>query len=875
MKKLLWLFIVGFLFACGTSKETSKEVDIVVDETSEAAEEEPLIIIDDNYITPERPIYRATETLLTDLVHTKLEVDFIWEKSQMNGIATITAKPHFYATNQLILDAKGMEINSVKMNGKGLKFNYANDILTITLDKTYTRDDQYTVVIDYLAKPEERETGGSAAITSDKGLYFINPKGEDENKMPQIWTQGETEASSVWFPTVDQPNAKTTQEIFIKVQDKYKTLSNGKLVSSKKVDGGMRIDHWKQELPHAPYLFMMGVGEFKVVEDSYTRPDGSKMAVNYYVEPQWEPYAKDIFGETPAMIEFFSELLGVAYPWDKYHQIVTRDYVSGAMENTGAVIFGDFVYRTDRELLDGNDQATIAHELFHHWFGDLVTCESWSNLPLNESFANYSQYLWDEHRYGLDEADYNAEIEAEGYYQSAGIQGYHDLIWFDYEDKEQMFDAHSYNKGGRILHMLRNYLGDEAFFAGINHYLEARKFQAAEFHHLRLSFEEISGEDLNWFFDQWFLGSGHPDLRFIPWADKENNKLVIQAYQKQDLELCPIYKLPFEIAVFDDEGKHVHKVEMDELEEEFVIPFKGTLKGYIIDDEQMLLGDLKVDDKPEHMYRYQYYHGERYKARKAGLKKGFDSSAEGQQLILDALKDKFWHIRELALDKVSSLNDESKSAAIEVVKSMIEMDPKSRVRAKAILVLESLLEDENTRKELYTKAVKNDRSYSVIKEALAGLAAVDSELALAEAESLEDEPSSKMLFGILQLYGTHGGPEKIDFFVEAMNNPVLQGWDRLGAVNATTLFIVNHDAEVASKALQIYKSQMDKGGYYMQMFLPQNIKYLNEHFTKTIVELNEELTTYEENNDAVYADQTRKKIEAYESVQQKYQALMK
>jgi aminopeptidase N len=122
------------------------------------------------------------------------------------------------------------------------------------------------VVIGYVAKPDERETGGSAAITSDKGLYFINPKGDDPTKMPQIWTQGETEASSVWFPTIDSPNAKTTQEIFITVDDKYATLSNGKLISSKKNSNGTRTDHWKQELPHAPYLFMMGIGEFKVVK---------------------------------------------------------------------------------------------------------------------------------------------------------------------------------------------------------------------------------------------------------------------------------------------------------------------------------------------------------------------------------------------------------------------------------------------------------------------------------------------------------------------------------------------------------------------------------------------------------------------------------
>ncbi len=455
------------------------------------------------------------------------------------------------------------------------------------------------------------------------------------------------------------------------------------------------------------------------------------------------------------------------------------------------------------------------------------------------------------------------------------MQGYHDLIWFDFDDKEQMFDGHSYNKGGRILHMLRNYLGDEAFFAGMNHYLESRKFQAAEFHHLRQSFEEVSGEDLNWFFDQWFLGSGHPNLVFMPWADEENDKLVIQAYQKQDLELCPIYKLPFEIATFDDEGKHVHEVEIDALENEIVIPFKGTLKGYVIDNQQMLLGDVKVTDKSKSMYRYQYYNGERYHARKEGLKLGFDASAESKQMILDALKDDFWHIRELALDKVNRLDEAGQTAAVAMVKEMIANDPKSRVRAKAIVVLEDILEDEMARKTIYANAVKTDQSYSVVTEALSGLATIDPEMAMAEAAKMENESSSKMIFGICQLYAAHGGPEKIDYFIKSMGNPTLQGWDRLGALNQMTLFVSKNEPEVAEKALKVYQEQSETGSYYMQMFLPQNVNYINENFTAKIVDLKEELAAYEENDDAVYADQTRKKIAAYEAVQVKYQELMK
>jgi len=411
-------FVSTFLIltACHQSKESVQESESwgapeMVEELPEGdfteEEWEEMMMEEENpYV---RGIYNSSRTLQTDIVHTRLEVSFDWEHARLNGKEILTAKQHFYTSDSLILDAKGMDILSVEMNNKKLAYTYNDSLhLRIQLDRKYTRDEKFNVTIQYVSKPDERKVGGSAAITSDKGLYFINPKGEDKTKMPQIWTQGETEANSVWFPTVDAPNAKSTEEILMTVQDKYMTLANGKLISSKKNADGTRTDHWKQDLPHAPYLFMMAVGEFKTVKDSYTRKDGSKMEVNYIVEPAYEKDAKAIFGETPEMIRFFSEKLGLEYPWDKYSQIVVRDYVSGAMENTGAVIFGDYVYKTKRELIDGNDESTIAHELFHHWFGDLVTCESWANLPLNESFANYSQYLWDEYEYGVDEADYNA-----------------------------------------------------------------------------------------------------------------------------------------------------------------------------------------------------------------------------------------------------------------------------------------------------------------------------------------------------------------------------------------------------------------------------------------------------------------------------------
>ena len=417
-------------------------------------------------------IYKAEREKTHTLIHTKLKVDFNFKEKQLNGEAWVTAKAHFYATNKFVLDAKAMLIYEVSLKGIKLEYEYDEYEITVKLPKEYTKEEEFTIYIKYTARPEKVKEKGSAAITAAKGLYFINAEGLDKNKPTQIWTQGETEGSSCWFPTIDAPNQKTTQEIYITVPNKYVTLSNGALISQTK-NKGNRTDYWKMTQKHAPYLFFLGVGEFEIIKDKY-----KNISVDYYVEKEYAKYAKDIFGDTPEMMHFFSDKLGVEFPWNKYSQIVVRDYISGAMENTTAVVHGEQAYQTPGQLIDENKhENTIAHELFHHWFGDLVTSESWSNLTLNESFANYSEYLWQEYKYGKQAAEMylyeNIKLYIDG--QEADKK----LVRFNYLDKEDMFDLVSYNKGGAILHMLRNYVGDEAFFTSLKTYLIEYKYKAA------------------------------------------------------------------------------------------------------------------------------------------------------------------------------------------------------------------------------------------------------------------------------------------------------------------------------------------------------------------------------------------------------------
>ena len=709
------------------------------------------------------PPYNPSHTFEHDLIHTKIEISFDWAQKRANGKATLTLRPWFYATDKATLDAKNFDIKSVTFEGKSeqLKYDYDNEQLIVHLGKTFTRNDEFKLVISYTAKPDERESfGGSAAITQDKGLYFINAEGADPDKPRQIWTQGETESNSFWFPTVDKPNERCTQEMYITVDDKYKTLSNGVLVSSKKNADGTHTDYWKMDKPHAPYLFMMAIGEYAVVKDKWRGID-----VDYYVEPKYEAYARDIYPYTTEMLEFFSQKLGYQYPWSKFSQVVVRDYVSGAMENTTAVIFGEFMQKTKRELLDDHltNEKVVAHEMFHHWFGDLVTTESWANLTLNEGFANYSEYLWLEHKYGRDEADFHEMQEQQGYIFSAGDGG-HPLINFGYAERESMFDAHSYNKGGATLNMLRQQVGDEAFFASLQRYLKKNEFSDVEAHELRLAFEDVTGQDLNWFFNQWFFGAGHPDLDITYDWDEAAHQASVTIEQKQSgKEVAHVFDLPLNVDIYDADGK-VRRENIRVTKRKQTFTFDAAAKPALIntDADKALLcekSDHHTTEEWAFMYRNAPRFRDRYEAME-GLKK--DKSELAKQVNIDALQDKFWVMRQKALNRV----DPSDPAALAAIAKIAESDPEPSVRATAIEALGETGDKQYI--PLITKGLSGEQAYSIVSASLSALTKLDPKAAVDASKGLENDDSDALTGTLSELYAQHPDRANLSFFEKRM-----------------------------------------------------------------------------------------------------------
>lgn len=699
--------------------------------------------------------YRETATKINNLIHTRLEVKPDFSKSYLYGKAWLTLKPHFYKTDSLTLDAKGMEINKITLikgtKQVSLKYEYNDWNLRIKLDKTYSANESYTIYIDYVAKPDEFETKyPEGALLGIKGMYFINPEGKDKNKPTQIWTQGEPESNSAWFPTIDKTNQKTTQELTVTVDNKYVTLSNGKLMSQKKNADGTRTDYWKMELPHAPYLFFLGVGDYAIVKDSWKGKE-----VNYYVEPEYASVAKKIFGNTPEMMTYFSKITGVEYPWIKYSQITGRDYVAGAMENTTATIHQNFAQQDARELIDGNHwEGTIAHELFHQWFGNYVTTESWSNLTLNESFADYSQTLWDEYKYGKDAGEAENYQGMQNYLQSGSDNV--DLVRFHYSNKEDMFDAVSYQKGGRVLNMLRNFVGDSAFFKSLNNYLTTNKFKSAEAHQLRLAFEEVTGRDLNWYFNQWYFGSGHPQVSidYLFNDAEEKVKVIIKQNQKSG----KIFTLPFAIDIFNGADKTRNNVWVKNAVDTFSFSYTKRPDLINVDADKIMLWN-KTDNKTLDNYFHQYKYAGNYVDRREAIafaaKNQKDKKA--QELLMLALKDKYHGLRNFTLSVLDLENELIKKNAEPIILDLAKNDKKTTVRGNAIGMLG---EYEKTEYANLFKAAVKDSSYTVAGNALNALNTVDETSAMAIAKELYKTPTKGLLKeSIITLLASTGDEE--------------------------------------------------------------------------------------------------------------------
>ena len=661
-----------------------------------------------------------------DTQNIRLELRFDWEHEQALGTETITLSPLVTDLRRVELDAANMIFNSVKLaSGLPLKFDSdsSQEKLRITLNQVYQPHDTINIVIDY-------HTNGVTTARGipgfGRGLRFIKPTSDDATRPRQIWSQGETEYNHYWFACYDHPNDFTTTEIIATAEKPLMVISNGKLLSTKDNKDNTRTFDWKIDQPHATYLTSIVVGEYATVEGNY-----AGIPVISYVYPSELTEGRVTTARLPEMVKFFSEKTGVKYPYAKYSQTMTRDF-GGGMENISATTQTDNMIHDARSELDQTSDSLQSHELAHQWFGDYVTCRSWADIWLNESFATYFQAMWDEHWLGRDDFLYrDVKANQDTYYRDWARGLRHPIVTENYANPEAVFDTYAYPRGGAVLHMLRKTLGEDNWWRAINHYLTKYAHQPVSTEQFRIAIEEATGQSMDWFFDEWLYKMGHPVFRVAQSydADAKTLKLELKQYQKPDPNYeypqTSFFQTPVEIEIGTATGMRVERVLIEPKEEQsFSFQVDGEPLLVNFDYGDTLIKDLFFD-KPTDALIYQLTRDEDVMGRMWALgqlsekRQAVNTSDAEKGLIVEAIsssltRDKFWGMRfEDAAALQDAPGDDVKTCLLIATK---DKDP--RVRARAIQALGA--RKDPSLAEAFQRSL-GDESYSVIRAAAEAL----------------------------------------------------------------------------------------------------------------------------------------------------------
>jgi aminopeptidase N len=720
--------------------------------------------LDEVVISPQNLItsYKGSYQKFFDLLHTKLFVTPDFREKQVYGKAELLLKPHFYEQNTLTLDAKWMRINKVTLKtatgDKPLDYQYDTLRLKISLDKAYTMNEQLVISIDYIAQPYKQD---SLQVEEGRGLYFIDTEDKNPYKPMHLWSQGESESSSCWFPTLDATNQKTSQEIFVTIDTALVSLSNGLLIDSKSNGDGTKTDHWKQDKPHSPYLFFLGVGNYVKSVDQWRGKE-----VSAYTFPKYEEAVADIFKNLPEMMDFFSAKTGVDYPWDKLANIMAYDYTAGAMENTSAIIYYDKMFCTKQQLIDLDFDWIIAHELFHHWFGDLVTAESWANLTLNESFADYSEYLWYEYKHGRDVADAYGHNALKKYLHTSRYKK-EPLVNYYYDRPQEMFDAIRYEKGGKILHSLRYYLGDDAFFASLKKYLTDFKYRSAEISDLRKCFEEISGEDLSWYFNQWWMDKGHPILDITHQYDAGNKTIALTVRQTQTAAEAPTFRIPTRVDIYVNGKTESKIIDITDRVQTFYFPSAAAPQLVNFDADKVLVCE-KNQTLSDAENIFKYYNAPLYLDKLEALEalafKQKDNAAV-QTVLLKALQEKNYYLRMDAINLIDADKFADKSQLLLSLQKIINTDPVSQVREKAVTKIARIQKDKSA--GIMEYVLNNDSSLITLAAALTQLNTYNKEKAYSYASKLSNTESPELMTVIAKVF-KDSSADNLEFFKKSI-----------------------------------------------------------------------------------------------------------
>jgi aminopeptidase N len=656
-----------------------------------------------------------------DALHYRLAFRFDVPRKTVWGENTVTLSALKDDLSRIALDAVDFEVTAVAdAAGAPLKFERTATELVVLPGRPLSYGEICTFTVKYVINEPKA------------GIKFVP---ESADSPAQINTYSWPEDARRWFPCFDAPDDKVTDELIATVPVGDRVLSNGRLAEvTEDKAAGTQTFHWFMDQPLPTYNIMMAVGPFEVIRDR--RGD---LPVDYWVDKNDVPDAPRSFRKTPRMIDFYARTFGVDYPWAKYDQICYAGY-GGGMEATSATMLGRSMIHDARADQDFPSDGLVAHELAHQWWGDLITERDWADVWLSESFATYAEYLWTRFDQGEDEGALNLLDKKNAYLGEARTRYMRPLVFNRYNNPWDIMDSHSYPKGAAILHMLRFVMGDGPFFRALKQFLTAYAYQSVDTHDLMRTIKEATGQNMDWFFEQWVYKAGHPVFD-VSWSwDEPAGRVKVKVIQTQDTSKgVPIYRTPVVIGLVLGDRVVSERVWISKKEETFSLPADSRPFLVRFDEGNWLLKEAVVARSTEELLFQVKGDDALGRLGAAGeLAVRLDAPGVATALSERAKADPFWAVRKAALESLAK--DKSPAAFAPLFKDRC-LDASSKVRAAALRALGGLKDRRLV--PYFEERFAKDDSYVAQSEALAGIGKSGDASAAAFLKKAAETPSPR------------------------------------------------------------------------------------------------------------------------------------
>jgi len=632
-----------------------------------------------------------------DALHYLIKIRLDLDRKAFEGVTTVIATSLREGLETCVLDAEEFTVTSVlDADGRPLAFDQTATELAVRLGRPYKFGEEMTFTCFYHGQDPKIGLRFAAETADNPRIVFSDS-----------WPTNVHH----WFPCFDYPNDKVTNEIVATVERGLKVAANGRLVGVfEDPAAGTVTYHWSQDQPHSTYLIFLAAAPYVVVRDSY-----KTLPISYWVYPQDEAKAGPTYGKTPKMMEFFDRIYGYDYPWRKYDQISVPS--GGGAESTSATAMTHRIMVDERGEPDFPAIGIVSHELAHQWWGNLVTLRSWAHAWINESFGTYSDYLYHRFEMGEDEGALNLQNKLDSYLREAKTRYIRPIVTDRYEKPGDMFDAHTYPKGARVIHMLRSLLGDEPFFKTISHFLHRYAFDAVDTADFIRSVKTVTGQNLDWFFDQWLFKPGHPVFEVKSEWDADAKVVRLAVAQVQNLSKgVPVFQMPVAIKLVTGSGTDIQKIWVEKREATFELPLEERPLLVRFDADNVLIKEITFPKGSDEL-RFQLDNDDVIgRMEAAGALASFKDDPRIARALVSSLRDDpFWAVRKGALEALAKIGPKDGAAVFK--RACGDKDP--QVRAAALVALGDLKDRKNL--AFYMDLFRKDPSYRVQAEALTAI----------------------------------------------------------------------------------------------------------------------------------------------------------